>query len=111
MATLSEKQQVFAVNLALLILFARQIGLSVTLGEVLRTDYQQKEYLRLGLSKTENSRHLIKMAADVYFFKNGVLTEEPKDWAPVGAFWNSLNPKNVCGHNWGWDYNHFEMKP
>ena len=52
---LSENQILFTLNIGDLIFFANSIGIGMTFGEAYRTEYQQKEYLRTGKSKTLNS--------------------------------------------------------
>lgn len=107
MTTLLTRQQEFSRDLSRLIQWCNSIGIQVTIGEVLRTKEQQQIYYNKGLSKTLKSKHLLKLAADLYFF-----VEEKqitgKDLEKIAAYWKSLSPKNVAGYYWGWDHNHFE---
>jgi len=136
--TLREKQSIFAENFAKLILYAFSIkGYKLTLGETLRTKDQQMLYFegktleKYGFevkvvqakrkSKTMISRHLDKLAGDLNLFVNGVLSNNPKDYQPLGEFWMSLHPDNVWGSDWNRNHSyldetfqdpyHFEMKP
>ena len=61
---LSDRQKRFAFNFFLLqkFLYEYYPEIEIVFGEAQRTVYQQKEYLRLGLSETPDSEHLIKCA-------------------------------------------------
>jgi hypothetical protein len=125
--TLREKQSIFALNVAKLIKYAYEHGYEVTLGEAYRTKDQQLLYfegfklLKVGRelkltkdcpkSKTMNSRHLNKLAIDLNVFKDGIYLTESKLFSKLAKYWTSLNADNVSGYDWGWDFNHFEMKP
>jgi len=106
--TLGEHQQAFSRDLVQLLNRAFTLGYEVRIGEVERTIEQQKLYVSTGRSKTMNSNHLKKCAADLHFFKDG------KIWYPdeLGSFWESLNPLNSWGGNWKSfkDKPHFERR-
>lgn len=107
--TLREKQSVFLVNFAKLILWIHDQGWEVTAGELLRTREQQASYVKAGLSKTMDSRHLVKLAGDLNLFINGVYQQAKAPYEPLAIYWKSLHPDNVAGYDWGWDPAHFEM--
>lgn len=109
--TLREKQSVFLKNVAKLILWAFENGYELTGGELLRTEYQQQYYVENGMSKTMNSRHIQKLAIDLHLFIEGTYQIDKEAYKPLAKYWKSLHPKNVAGYDWGWDANHFEMKP
>jgi peptidoglycan L-alanyl-D-glutamate endopeptidase CwlK len=94
--TLGEHQQAFSRDLVTLLIEAFERGYEVRIGEVERTVDQQKLYVQTGRSKTMNSIHLKKCAADLHFTKDGVLCY-PKE---LGDFWEKLNPLNQWGGNW-----------
>ena len=71
--TLGENQEAFARDLALLIQYALSRGYGVRIGEVERPIEMQRLYMETGRSKTMNSMHLKKCAADLHFTKDGVL--------------------------------------
>ena len=108
--TFRERQSIFAINFAKLILYAETLNYEVTLGEVLRTPEQQEIYLKTGKSKTRNSQHLRKLAGDLFLFIGGDYQTGKEPYKPLADFWKSLHPDNVAGYDWGWDANHFEMK-
>lgn len=106
--TLGEHQQSFSRDLVRLITAAHDRGYEVRIGEVERPIEMQQLYVRTGRSKTMNSRHLKKCAADLHFFKDGKLCYP----AELGEYWESLNPLNSWGGNWNSfkDAPHFERK-
>ena len=107
--TLSQTQRTFSLNLAKLILWIYDNGMECTMGEVLRTPEQQAIYLKSGLSKTSNSKHLQKLAADINLFIDGVYTTEKQDYKGLAEYWKSLHKDNVAGYDWGWDAQHFQQ--
>lgn len=110
--TLRQKQSIFIRNVAKLIIYAFDVlGFELTGGELLRTAEQQALYVQSGKSSTSNSRHLIKLAIDFALFIQGVYKTDKESYRKLGEYWKSLHPDNVWGGDWGWDANHFEMKP
>jgi hypothetical protein len=125
--TLREKQSVFALNFAKLVLFAYENGYEITYGEAQRTIDQQRLYfegytlLKIGSalklvktsrkSKTMNGQHPKKLAHDINLFLNGRLLgkADNKLFKPLAEYWKSLHPKNTCGYYWNWDFGHFQM--
>lgn len=101
--TLGEHQQHFARDLVSLISHAHSLGYEVRIGEVERPIEMQQIYVRTGRSKTMNSIHIKKCAADLHFFKDGKLVYPDE----LGEYWESLSPLNSWGGNW----NSFKDKP
>jgi len=104
---LSIHQQIFVQNIALLILKANSIGVNFSFGEATRTEYQQKEYLRTGKSKTMNSNHLKRLAVDFNFFIDGGLTYKHPKIDILGAYWEKLDTLN----RWGGNFKNFSDSP
>ena len=114
---LVREQDAFRRDLMNLWTFAENLGFLVTIGEVERTREQQQIYLDTGRSKTKNSYHLKRLAADLFFYR-----EDPDgrtDWIKnkaalqmLGDYWESLDPKNAWGGNWTsfQDCPHFERR-
>jgi len=100
---LGQEQEAFSRDLMKLIFYALATGYEVRISEVHRTTDQQKLYIKQGRSKTMNSMHLNKCAADLYFTKDGELVY-PQE---LGDYWESLDKKNQWGGNW----NSFKDKP
>lgn len=94
--TLGQHQEIFTRQLVKLLAHAVEIGYEVRIGEVLRTPEQQKLYVEAGRSKTMNSRHLKKCAADLHFFKDGKLCYPVE----LGDYWEALDPLNAWGGHW-----------
>lgn len=127
--TLSERQSKFTFNISLLIQFAYQKGFALTCGEFFRTEQQQIIYVSTGKSKTLNSRHLQRLAADFNIFKDGrmlfadntLLIQDLQAVQVLGEYWLTLNTDNVWGGDWNRNHSvldetfrdpyHFEMKP
>jgi len=97
--------------------------LVVTGDELKRTEYQQKEYKRLGKSLTMDSAHRDRRAADLCFYNSetgeyyepGKKTKEILDI--IGRKWVSMDPKNRWGGNFKYkngdpfyDTPHFERQ-
>lgn len=105
---LSDRQKRFAYNFYLLqeYIYTHYPEIEIVFGEAQRTAYQQEEYLRLGLTKTLYSKHLIKCAKDVdYWHRGDFMGDMPKDeqkriLQPLGDFWESLDIRNEWGGNW-----------
>lgn len=108
--SLSQEQAAFLLDACKLIQYATEQGWMVTGGELARTTEQQQIYLKTGRSKTMLSNHLKRCAIDLNFFKDGKLVWDRAQIAPLGAYWESLNPKNRWGGNFKSlvDVPHFE---
>jgi len=124
---LRERQSVFLLNAAKLIIWAFDNGYELTGGELLRTFDQQVLYFtgnKIVLkddgniqlesvqkkSKTLQSSHLKKLAIDLNLFIDGVYQTDKEAYKPLAEYWKSLHPDNIAGYDWDWDANHFEMK-
>jgi len=123
---LSEKQHIFTLNVAKLIIWCYEQGFELSFGETFRTIDQQRLYfegytlLKIGSdlklakakakSKTLHSKHLSRLAIDLNLFINGEYMTEKEFYLPLAQYWESLHEKNKAGYFWGWDANHFEMK-
>lgn len=110
--SLRQEQSAFALDLVHFLLWATEQGYDYTLGEVQRTPEQQKIYMDSGRSKTMDSQHLKKLAADIFFFKNGRLLSSKEEMQPIGNAWEKLSSKNSWGGNWNSfkDIPHFERR-
>lgn len=106
--TLGQRQEKFAEHLCALLAFAIGNGYGVRIGEVERTAEQQAIYIKTGRSKTMNSNHLVKCAADLHFTKDGALCYPDA----IGKYWESLDEKNSAGMFWKSfkDAPHFERR-
>jgi len=105
------EQAAFLLDVCKLIQYGSSQGWVITGGELYRTVEQQEIHFKAGRSKTMNSNHLKRCAIDLNFFKNGKLTWDKNEIAPLGSYWESLNPqKNRWGGNFKSlvDVPHFE---
>ena len=108
---LLQKQQLFALNAARLILYIYSQGYSVTLGECLRTTEQAQIYAKEGLGIT-HSKHCERLALDLNLFdKDGKFLHDGEAYKIMGLYWQSLSPHNISGAFWTHrpDLDHFEM--
>lgn len=105
--SLGEEQQLFTRDLVKLLSKAFELGYEVRMGEVLRPVEMQELYVKTGRSKTMNSQHLKKLAADLHFFKGNQGPLYPQE---LGDYWESLSKVNRWGGNWKSfkDQPHFE---
>lgn len=122
---LRQKQWVFLVNVAKLILWAEQQGMELTGGELFRPEVLQSIYLKTGKSKKQRSLHQDRLAIDLNLFvdtnNDGVkdYVADSSKYKPLGDYWCSLHPNNRWGGDWNrngnykdekfLDGNHFEM--
>ena len=97
--SLVQDQAEFLLQACKLIQYAAEQGWTVTGGELFRTPEQQEIYLKTGRSKTMASNHLKRCAIDLNFFKDGKLVWDREQLAQLGAYWESLHPKNRWGGN------------
>ena len=93
------EQAAFLQDVCKLLQHAIEQGWVVTGGELYRTPEQQEIYVKTGRSRTMASNHLKRCAIDLNFFKDGKIIWDKATLAPLGAFWESLNPKNRWGGN------------
>ena len=97
--TLGLEQEAFVSDLLKLIQVIWNAGCTVRIGEVQRPIEMQEIYVRTKRSKTMNSMHLKKCAADLTLLKNGVILNRAETKV-FGDFWESLNKANRWGGNW-----------
>lgn len=110
---LSEKQALFTLDIAKLILKAEELGIKLTFGEAYRPQFVQKIYyyakeidvssnsvcVKDGKKRswTLHSNHARRLAVDFNFFVNGFLTYDYKTIEPLGRYWESLRDVNRWG--------------
>ena len=110
--TLGQNQEKFTQDLANLLNYLIQNGYTVRVGEVERTKAQQDLYIKEGKSKTYNSMHLKRCAADLHIFKNGEWLQSKTQLQSIGDYWESLDQSNRWGGNFKSfiDTPHFERQ-
>lgn len=105
---LSERQQIFAQNVARLILKMNESPYSCTLGEAYRTPEQSRLNAKTGTG-IKNSLHCKRLAVDLNLFLSGVYCADTESHRSFGEYWESLNSFNRWGGRFS-DGNHYEMK-
>jgi len=115
---LSERQQIFALNISKLILHIYSRGYACTLGESYRTPEMAEIYAKRGIG-IKNSLHCKKLAQDLNLFYEHEYLSNTASHAQFGKFWVSLHPANRWGGDWDKDGlteegeddgNHYEMR-
>lgn len=106
--TLHDKQCEFTLMVAALITWCYSQGYEISFGEAWRPQITADAYAKLGMG-ISNSLHLIRLAIDLNFFKDGIWLKKTEDLIPIGAKWKSM------GGSWGGDFakpdgNHFSLE-
>ncbi|MDR1009047.1 MAG: M15 family metallopeptidase [Rickettsiales bacterium] len=104
---LGERQEKFSRDVAALLARSFELGFECRIGEAQRTLEQQKIYFAAGKSKTMFSKHLDKLAIDLFFTKNGRLVEKVSALEPIGKYWETLR----AGNKWGGHFASFIDTP
>lgn len=100
--SLTEQRQAFTLCLAELIIWAvYEKNWRITLDETKRGKQQQEYYVKVGKSKTMNSKHLDGRAADILLYVNGVLQTETPQYQELGEKWEWLGVKKGLRLVWG----------
>ena len=97
--TLGQNQEKFTQDLAKLLIYLIENNYTIRMGEVERTQSQQEIYIKQGKSKTANSMHLKRCAADLHIFKNGEWLQSKQQLQGIGDYWESLDVSNRWGGN------------
>lgn len=116
--TLRNNQTSFTWMLAEFLLWCRDNGYEITLGEVYRTEEQQLIHFRAGRSKTMKSKHRERLAADLNLFIGGRIATAGEyrplgvEWERRGGRWGGRFGVEVKDYatKMGWDSGHFEYK-
>ena len=110
--TLGQNQEKFTQDLVKLLNYLIDNGYTIRLGEVERTQAQQEIYIKECKSKTYNSMHLKRCAADLHIFKNGEWLQSKTQLQSIGDYWESLDQSNRWGGNFKSfiDTPHFERQ-
>ena len=93
--TLRQKQSLFIQKLALLYLYADNLGYELSLGDAYATTGHMKDSL-----------HGLRLAQDLNLFKDGKWLIKTEDHKPLGEFWESIG--GTWGGHFG-DGNHYSL--
>lgn len=94
-------QIAFCSDLGKLLAYIDTSSLRATEGDGYRDPRLQSRYVELGISWTKNSEHGDRLAHDLNFFNPhdfSTLVTDEESIAPIGLYWESLNPKNHWGY-------------
>ena len=104
---LREAQEIFALNVAQLIIVIFKHGFSCTLGEALRPPEMAEIYAKQGKG-IKDSQHCKKLALDINLFQAGKYLKTTAPHKVFGDIWEKMHPNNRWGGRYG-DGNHYEM--
>lgn len=110
--SMSERQQIFAINVSHLIQYIFTGGYACTLGEVYRPKETAEIYANEGKG-IANSQHCERLAIDINLFSpSGQYENKTENYAHFGKYWESLHPDNRWGGRFPTriDCVHFEMR-
>jgi len=107
----STQQQVFALNVARLILHIYESGYSCTFGDAFRSPEQAALNATRGIG-IKDSQHCKRLAVDLNLFSpSGKYCYDSKPYEAFGIYWEQLHDQNRWGGNFQRnDAGHFEMK-
>ena len=112
---LLKKQQIFTQDVAKLLKFAEESGFFITFGEAQRPIEMQELYFKEGRTRTMKSKHIERLAIDLFVFRRDENTgamkwlQSREDVKQLGEFWESIRPENNWGGFWNFiDIFHFE---
>lgn len=108
--TLRQKQSIFAVLAAELIIHAQSIGFDITLGETYRSPEEAARLAKLGKG-IKGSLHTQKLAIDINLFKDGKYLSSTESHRELGEWWEGHTTENYecCwGGRFG-DGNHYSI--
>jgi hypothetical protein len=105
---LLKAQFIFSLSVSYLIKKIFDMGYTCSLGEAYRPQVTQEYYFKKGLSKTLNSKHLLRCAIDLNLFKDGNLVNDRIVWVELYNYWISLSRYNSPMFKNFFDLGHFQ---
>ena len=109
MSDLGERQQIFMRLLPRLIDKAHELGFEIRGGDLYRDWRVHGNYGVKQSYASAYSKHKLKLAIDLFLFKDGEYLTATADYKALGKWWEELDP--LC--EWGGhfhDGNHFQVK-
>ena len=97
--TLREKQSLFVLLVAKLILWATKNGSDLTFGETYRTEQQAQWNADHGKGIV-NSLHCKRLAVDLHLFVGGEYMTSVEDYRALGEQWESMHELARWGGRW-----------
>jgi hypothetical protein len=94
---LGEKQEMFSLMIAKLIIHAYELGYKIRLGEGYDDD---------GIGHTKGSTHYVKLGQDINLFKDGVYLTDGKDHNELHDYWDMLGGAKRIEK----DLNHYSLE-
>lgn len=105
--SLREKQSLFAIHVAKLILKAAELGYEVTLAEAYRSPEEAARLAKLGKG-IKTSLHTQRLAVDLNLFKDGKYLASTEDHRVLGEWWEAQHELARWGGRFR-DGNHYSF--
>lgn len=97
--TLLERRADFFYDLAKLIIYMKSLGYEFAPVDYFRDQETQRKLLEAGKTFTADSKHLVGLAIDLVYVKEGFpMWERCRAYEEAGKYWKAL------GHTWGGDW-------
>ena len=110
MSVLTDKRVEFSRCVALLILWAHENKMPVVGHEWYRTPEQAAINAKKGTGISK-SLHIKGLAIDLFRVKDGTITWDLDEYAPLAAYWKTLHPLARAGYDFaGRDAVHFSLE-
>ncbi len=111
--TRSDQCRHFSTLFARLVLWAQAEGYDVAIDTTRRSLEEQRRLVACGASRTLKSKHVVGLAGDLLLYRGSTYLTAAKEYAPLGVYWQHLDPQNVWGGSWASfvDAGHFEYCP
>jgi hypothetical protein len=93
-----EQQSKFVWCIGKLIVYAYEQGYEITFGDTYPGKFKHSEF----------GKHPQGLAIDLNLFRDGKYLTTTEDHAPLGLYYESLDPKASWGGRWG-DGNHYSL--
>jgi hypothetical protein len=106
--TLRQKQSIFAIYVARLILKANEMGYEVTFAEAYRSPEEADRLAQAGRG-IKTSLHTSRLAIDLNLFRDGKYLNSTKAHTPLGEWWERQHPLARWGGRFN-DGNHYSFE-
>lgn len=107
--TLGNKQRIFTINIAKLVITAYALGYELTFGDAYRDPRVHGDYGQMRNYGRGWSNHKVRLAVDLNLFKDGKYLTSTNDHKELGEIWERMHPDNCWGGRFN-DGNHYSME-
>lgn len=108
--TLNEKQAQFSYCMGRLLGWCGRVGHRVILAEFYRPPETAALYAERGIG-IKGSLHTLKLAGDLFVYRDGAVSWDVEDYRPLGEYWKTLHELARWGGDFpGRDAVHFSLE-